>query len=209
MNDLIAGAGSQLNYTAIHDLNLSSKIIQINNTTAERDANAKAFILNLGCAWARNESLSLLNGKGANSDMLSITGMTLEQFCNLMNGLGYHSEKGERLKIKTVPMNETNDRVEREVAVEGVLAEESTKVPNSDKYNTLMAPTNKIDKKSNMTPDLHLVPVLDASDDAIQSNASTSNFVTMEKLPITLVSAITTTSFVVGIGQQFGPLAHC
>jgi Fe-S cluster assembly protein SufD len=72
MNDLIAGAGSQLNYTAIQDLNLSSKIIQINNTTAERDANAKAFILNLGCAWARNESLSLLNGKGANSDMLSI-----------------------------------------------------------------------------------------------------------------------------------------
>ena len=66
------------------------------------------------------------------STAVLITGMTLEQFCNLMNGLGYHSEKGERLKIKTVPMNETNDRVEREVAVEGVLAEESTKVPNSD-----------------------------------------------------------------------------
>ena len=120
------------------------------------------------------------DGFEANSDMLSITGMTLEQFCNLMNGLGYHSEKGERLKIKTVPMNETNDRVEREVAVEGVLAEESTKVPNSDKYNTLMAPTNKIDKKSNMTPDLHLESVLDASDDAIQSNegAATEVFYT-------------------------------
>ncbi len=72
MNDLIAGAGSQLNYTAIQDFNLSTKIIQINNTTAERDSNAKAFTLNIGCAWARNESLSLLSGKGANSDMLSL-----------------------------------------------------------------------------------------------------------------------------------------
>ncbi|MGJ8673398.1 Fe-S cluster assembly protein SufD [Rubritalea sp.] len=72
MNDLIAGNGSQLNYSAIQDLNLSSKIIQINNTTVERDANAKAFTLNVGAAWARNESLSILNGKGANSDMLSI-----------------------------------------------------------------------------------------------------------------------------------------
>lgn len=72
MNDLVAGAGSQLNYSAIQDLNLSSKMVQINNTSADRDANAKAFTLNLGCAWARNESLSLLKGKGANSDMLSL-----------------------------------------------------------------------------------------------------------------------------------------
>ncbi|MEO1856149.1 MAG: SufD family Fe-S cluster assembly protein, partial [Rubritalea sp.] len=72
MNDLVAGAGSLLNYSAIQDFNLSSKIIQINNTSAERDSNAKAFTLNVGSAWARNESLSLLRGKGANSDMLSL-----------------------------------------------------------------------------------------------------------------------------------------
>lgn len=72
VNDLIAGVGSQLNYSAIQDLNLSSKMIQINNTTADRDANAKAFTLNVGSAWARNESFSLLSGKGGNSDMLSI-----------------------------------------------------------------------------------------------------------------------------------------
>ena len=72
MNDLVAGNGSQLNYAAIQDLNLSSKIIQINHTTAERDANAKAFTLNIGASWARNESLSKMNGAGANSDMLSI-----------------------------------------------------------------------------------------------------------------------------------------
>ena len=35
-------------------------------------------------------------------DMLSITGMTLEQFADLMQGLGYSAEKGERPKVKTV-----------------------------------------------------------------------------------------------------------
>ena len=32
--------------------------------------------------------------------MLSITGMTLEQFSGLMQGLGYAAEKGERVKVK-------------------------------------------------------------------------------------------------------------
>ena len=32
--------------------------------------------------------------------MLSITGMTLEQFADLMEGLGYKSEKAERPKVK-------------------------------------------------------------------------------------------------------------
>lgn len=33
-------------------------------------------------------------------DMLSITGMTLEQFADLMGGLGYKGERGERVKVK-------------------------------------------------------------------------------------------------------------
>ena len=33
-------------------------------------------------------------------DMLSITGMTLEQFADLMGGLGYKAERGERVKVK-------------------------------------------------------------------------------------------------------------
>lgn len=40
-------------------------------------------------------------GFEANPDMLSITGMTLEQFAALMQGLGYAAEKGERAKAKT------------------------------------------------------------------------------------------------------------
>ncbi len=39
-------------------------------------------------------------GFEANPDMLSITGMTLEQFATLMQGLGYAAEKGERPKVK-------------------------------------------------------------------------------------------------------------
>ncbi|WP_375257174.1 helicase-related protein [Citreimonas sp.] len=41
-------------------------------------------------------------GFEANPDMLSITGLTLEQFSDLMQGLGYRAEKGERVKEKPV-----------------------------------------------------------------------------------------------------------
>ncbi|PVA11939.1 disulfide oxidoreductase [Pelagivirga sediminicola] len=40
------------------------------------------------------------SGFEAKADMLSITGMTLEQFADLMTGLGYKAERGERVKIK-------------------------------------------------------------------------------------------------------------
>ncbi len=39
-------------------------------------------------------------GFEAKADMLSITGMTLDQFAELMKGLGYKAEKGERPKVK-------------------------------------------------------------------------------------------------------------
>ncbi|WP_317055581.1 helicase-related protein [Roseovarius rhodophyticola] len=42
-------------------------------------------------------------GFEANPDMLSITGMTLEQFADLMQGLGYKAERGEREKVKPTP----------------------------------------------------------------------------------------------------------
>ena len=41
-------------------------------------------------------------GFEAKADMLSITGMTLEQFAGLMEGLGYKAEKNERTKVKAV-----------------------------------------------------------------------------------------------------------
>nr|WP_174826024.1 DEAD/DEAH box helicase [Ruegeria arenilitoris] len=43
-------------------------------------------------------------GFEAKPDMLSITGMTLEQFADLMKGLGYSAERGEREKVKPAPV---------------------------------------------------------------------------------------------------------
>ncbi|HHL22301.1 MAG TPA: disulfide oxidoreductase [Aliiroseovarius sp.] len=42
-------------------------------------------------------------GFEATPDMLSITGLTLEQFADLMGGLGYKAERGERDKLRAAP----------------------------------------------------------------------------------------------------------
>jgi len=55
------------------------------------------------------------SGFEANPDMLSITGMTLEQFADLMLGLGYKAEKGERVKVKSVPVAVTKEETKVEV----------------------------------------------------------------------------------------------
>lgn len=72
-NDLCAGQNSSLDYVVIQNLNEVSRMISINETSTARDARAKGFILNTGAAWARNESLSRLEGSGAHSDMLSVS----------------------------------------------------------------------------------------------------------------------------------------
>lgn len=72
-NDLCAGPGSKLDYLAIQALNENSKIIAINETGVARDATTKGFVLNTGARWARNESLSRLEGEGSRSDMLSVS----------------------------------------------------------------------------------------------------------------------------------------
>ncbi|MEO1918559.1 MAG: helicase-related protein [Paracoccaceae bacterium] len=51
-------------------------------------------------------------GFEANPDMLSTTGLTLEQFANLMAGLGYTAEKGERSKVKVVVSADTSDKAD-------------------------------------------------------------------------------------------------
>lgn len=77
-------------------------------------------------------------GFEANPDMLSITGLTLEQFANLMEGLGYKAEKGERPKVKVAPApvetktsepsadaEASAEATEAEPAVEAGVAEET------------------------------------------------------------------------------------
>jgi Fe-S cluster assembly protein SufD len=72
-NDLCAGPNSKLDYIAIQAFNELTRVIQINETATSRDASAIGFILNTGASWARNESLSRLEGAGSRSDMLSIS----------------------------------------------------------------------------------------------------------------------------------------
>ena len=73
VNDLSAGQNSKLDYVAMQAFNEVTRVIQINETSAFRDASATGFILNAGASWARNETLSRLEGPGSRSDMLSVS----------------------------------------------------------------------------------------------------------------------------------------
>jgi Fe-S cluster assembly protein SufD len=78
-NDLCAGPNSKLDYIAIQAFNEVTRVIQINETATFRDASATGFILNTGGSWARNESLTRLEGPGSRSDMLSVSIPSHEQ----------------------------------------------------------------------------------------------------------------------------------
>ena len=57
-------------------------------------------------------------GFEAKPDMLSITGMTLDQFADLMAGLGYAAEKGERPKVKAAPAEAKTEAPVAEISEE-------------------------------------------------------------------------------------------
>ncbi|WP_299985677.1 helicase-related protein [uncultured Ruegeria sp.] len=66
-------------------------------------------------------------GFEAKPDMLSITGMTLEQFADLMQGLGYKAERGERDKVKpAVAAQPAADAPEASVAEETLATDSVT-----------------------------------------------------------------------------------
>ncbi|WP_414690580.1 helicase-related protein [Novosphingobium sp. UBA1939] len=68
-------------------------------------------------------------GFEATPDMLSITGMTLEQFNDLMGGLGYKGEKGERVKVKAVAVAPVAPVVDPEAVVNPIPEEVSILAP--------------------------------------------------------------------------------
>jgi len=77
--DLYAAEGAKINYLRSQTLSLTSRSIAIGTTLAEKNADVKSLLVNLGSGWARNEHVSHLNGDGANSDMLSVTVPTGDQ----------------------------------------------------------------------------------------------------------------------------------
>ena len=94
------------------------------------------------------------SGFEAKADMLSITGMTLEQFANLMQGLGYRAEKGEREKVKAVPPNEQQAEAEREGKDADVSAQDENAttpdVPNDVAVSDEMKPVEAAEDKSSV-----------------------------------------------------------
>ncbi len=62
-------------------------------------------------------------GFEATADMLSITGMTLEQFSDLLQGLGYSAEYGERAKLRSVNQASNSIKPEKETGNIGLMAQ--------------------------------------------------------------------------------------
>ncbi|MDQ2918293.1 MAG: Fe-S cluster assembly protein SufD [Verrucomicrobiota bacterium] len=72
VNDLVVGPGAKVNYVCAQNWDESVLSVQMNATTADRDASALSLNLNLGGAYSRFESFSRLIGEGARSDLLAV-----------------------------------------------------------------------------------------------------------------------------------------
>jgi Fe-S cluster assembly protein SufD len=72
-NDLYAGHGSRITYTAAQCWSLETLSLQFNSTVVRRDARVQSLNLHLGGKQARHESLSQLQAPGGFSEMLALT----------------------------------------------------------------------------------------------------------------------------------------
>ncbi|WP_121062137.1 helicase-related protein [Chachezhania antarctica] len=87
-------------------------------------------------------------GFEAKADMLSITGMTLEQFADLMQGLGYKAERGEREKVRApaaqAPLTEAISEETPDSAIaeapEGAVAASDDDMPVEDPADAAVEP---------------------------------------------------------------------
>jgi len=120
-------------------------------------------------------------GFEANADMLSITGMTLEQFADLMVGLGYKAEKGEREKVKPVnavvpgaevDVPDTIPVMDRDAAEPGAIADphDPDPAPSEDIVDDGIAPVAETQTQVSQ-PDA--VPEVSAEETAIGEAADT------------------------------------
>lgn len=73
VNDLWIGKNATVRYVAVQDWNRQSTSIQSNTTQVAEGASASNLTLHLGGKYARSESVSHLNGAGAQSEMLAIS----------------------------------------------------------------------------------------------------------------------------------------
>ncbi|MHA3977606.1 helicase-related protein [Halovulum sp. GXIMD14794] len=71
-------------------------------------------------------------GFEASADMLSITGLTLEQFADLMSGLGYAAEKGERTKATAKKPDAKPAEPQTELAADPDAVADATGTPTGE-----------------------------------------------------------------------------
>ncbi|MGB0902435.1 helicase-related protein [Halocynthiibacter sp.] len=85
-------------------------------------------------------------GFEASADMLSISGMTLVQFSDLMRGLGYKAEEGERVKVKATaaaPVKDAEETATEEAPVEAKAEETSAEEPAAEDAAVAEAPAEE------------------------------------------------------------------
>ncbi len=65
--DLHAETGAKLHHAHIQLLNSSAKQVHVSTSHAGRDASIRSILVNLGAAWARNESINRMKATGADA----------------------------------------------------------------------------------------------------------------------------------------------
>lgn len=73
VTDLHARDGAKIIYGVVQDLNLKSRAVHLTSASVHKAATATALLMNLGAAWVRNESVSRMEGAGAESYMLGVS----------------------------------------------------------------------------------------------------------------------------------------
>ncbi len=126
-------------------------------------------------------------GFEANPDMLSITGLTLEQFADLMGGLGYKAEKGEREKVRAVdavvPEANIALAVEQDAAIDGAVPVEDTPVmdaaqegaPGADAAIAEAPEAADVSDAAAAMPEGGVAPVADVPSDAVAETPVPTN----------------------------------
>jgi ATP-dependent RNA helicase SUPV3L1/SUV3 len=110
-------------------------------------------------------------GFEAKADMLSITGMTLEQFSDLMTGLGYSAVKGERAKVKATEAAAVGLKAQTEDSQDAANSEPDQTPPTVRSEDPVDAPAdNHVETPGDVVPDA-AIEMPDASDGTVHIKA--------------------------------------
>ncbi|NCF94690.1 MAG: Fe-S cluster assembly protein SufD [Verrucomicrobiaceae bacterium] len=200
--DLVAGRGSKLRYVACQSLSPTSSNIHISSTLASADADVKSLQVQIGSAWSRTESVSHLSGKGANSDMLSVSAPSSSQQVD-QRTLQHHGEAHTTSDL--LYKNALNDK-SRSVLAGLIMVDEGAHY--TDAYQTCRNLLLSDEAEANSMPGLEI-----NADQVKCSHGSTSGPITEEDvfyfnargIPTDIAKQLITYGFA---AEVFGKLRH-